>query len=79
MSLNPLVVDMAERLERIEARMEFLRMRRSLRRSRDLHTQQETHATTRIRQPKVTAIAATASGSDAQANLSIVWSGSGKK
>lgn len=77
MSLKPpLVVDKADLLERMDARIEFLRIKRSFLRSCDLQTQQETQAATRIKQPTVTAIAATAKGSEVQANLSIVSSGS---
>lgn len=67
---------MADLLERMEARIEFLRIIRSLRRWRDLQTQHDTQAATRIRQPAVAAMAASAKVSDAQANLSIVSSGS---
>lgn len=67
---------MAERLERMEARIELRRMILSFRRSRDLHTQHDKQAATRMRQPMVMAIAATARGSEAQASWSMVSSAS---
>lgn len=78
-SLKPPVVvevEMADLLERMEARIELRRMILSLRRSRDLQTQQDKQAITRMRQPIVIAMAATARGSEAQANWSICSSAS---
>lgn len=83
MSLKPPVVvevEMADRLERIDARIELRRMILSLRRSRDLHAQHDTQAATRMRQPMVMAMAATARGSEAHARRSMassasVWGG----
>ncbi|MPC18107.1 hypothetical protein E2C01_010981 [Portunus trituberculatus] len=67
---------MADLLERMEARIELRRMILSLRRSRDLQTQQDKQAATRMKQPIVIAMAATARGSEAQASWSIFSSAS---
>ena len=69
-------VEIADLLERMEARIELRRMILSLRRSRDLHTQHDKQAATRMRQPMVMAMAATARGSEAQASWSMVSSAS---
>ena len=78
-SLKPLLPEMTLLLDRMEARIEFFLESRSLRLCLLLHTQQETHATTMMRQPTVAEIAPSTRVSDAHANGSTVLSGSGNK